>query len=40
MLYLVVDSATGLEGLCLGGRGEVVQVRLEEPESLRRSLSN
>lgn len=36
MLDFVVDPPTGLEGLCLWGRGEVVQISLEEPESLYR----
>lgn len=34
VLDLVVDPATGLEGLALRVSGEVVQVRLEEPECL------
>lgn len=34
VLDLVVDPATGLEGLALGVRGEVVEVRLEDPECL------
>ena len=34
VLHLVVYSSTGLECCGLGCRGEVVEVRLEEPEGL------
>lgn len=34
-LDLVVDAAARLEGVRRGGGGEVVEVRLEEPEGLR-----